>query len=49
MPYSLEQRTLVWVLYVRTGFVKLTHEKFVEQWPSVSVPTKRTVQQLVRK
>jgi hypothetical protein len=48
MPYSLEQRTLVLELYVRTGFVKLTREKFVEQWAGVSVPAKRTVQQLVR-
>jgi hypothetical protein len=43
MPNSLEQRTLVLGLYVRTGFVKLTREKFVEQWLRVSVPTKRTV------
>lgn len=49
MQYSLEQRTLVLGLYVRTGFVKLTREKFVEQWPGVGVPAKRTIQQLVKK
>jgi hypothetical protein len=43
MPYSLKQHTLVLGLYVRTGFVKLTREQFVEQWPGVSVPTKSTV------
>jgi transposase len=49
MPYSLEQRTLILRLSVRTGFVKFTREKFVEQCPVASVPKKRTVQQLVRK
>jgi hypothetical protein len=31
MPYSLEKRILALGLYVRTGFVKLTRENFVEQ------------------
>jgi hypothetical protein len=49
MPYSLEQRTLVLGLFVRTGFVKLKSEKFMEQYTAASVPKKLTVQQLVRK
>jgi hypothetical protein len=49
MSYSLEQRTLVLGLCVRTGFVKLKREKFVEQCTVASVPKKLTVQQLVRK
>ena len=49
MVFSLQQKIVIVKAYLRTGSIKETQQAFLEKYPEIKVPAKRSVQSVVKK
>ena len=49
MVFSLQQRIVIVEAYLRTGSIKETQQAFLEKYPQIKAPAKRSVQSLLKK
>ena len=49
MVFSLQQKIVIVEAYLRTGSIKETQQAFLEKYPEIKAPAKRSVQSLVKK
>ena len=49
MVFSLQQRIVIVEAYLRTGLIKETQQEFLEKYPEIKAPAKRSVQSLIKK
>ena len=49
MVFSLQQRIVIVEAYLRTGSIKKMQQAFLEKYPEIKAPAKRSVQSLVKK
>ena len=49
MAFLLQQRIVIVEAYLPTGLIKETQQAFLEKYPEIKAPAKRSVQSLVKK
>ena len=49
MVFSLQQRIVIVEAYLHTGSIKETQQAFLEKYPEIKAPAKRSIQSLVKK